>query len=100
MALTAELVAHCERPEPDPGPEPNRRYFTDVEYEAAAARLIEQTAPDPLEAGLSTPHLFCECVIGDSASLIARWLALTYRAMLPHIARLGLEPPAQVILKR
>jgi glutathione-specific gamma-glutamylcyclotransferase len=48
MALTAELVAHCERPEPDPGPDPNRRYFADAEYEAAAARLIEQTAPDPL----------------------------------------------------
>ena len=48
MALTAELVAHCERPEPDPGRDPSRRYFTDAEYEAAAARLIEQTAPGPL----------------------------------------------------
>jgi precorrin-6B methylase 2 len=45
-----------------------------------------------LEAGLPSPHLFCECVIGDSTSQIARWLALTYRAMLPHITRLGLEP--------
>jgi SAM-dependent methyltransferase len=44
------------------------------------------------EAGLPSPHLFCECVIGDSTSPIARWLALTYRAMLPHIARIGLEP--------
>ena len=48
MALTAELVAHCERPEPDPGPDPSRRYFTEAEYEAAAARLIEQSAPGPL----------------------------------------------------
>jgi SAM-dependent methyltransferase len=45
-----------------------------------------------VEAGFPSPHLFCECVIGDSTSLIARWLALTYRSMLPHIARLGLEP--------
>src|SRR5262245_35549073 len=45
-----------------------------------------------VEADLPSPHLFCECVIGDSTSPVARWLALTYRAMLPHIARLGLEP--------
>jgi SAM-dependent methyltransferase len=44
------------------------------------------------EAGLPSPHLIFECVIGDSSSLIVRWLALTYRSMLPHIARLGLEP--------
>jgi glutathione-specific gamma-glutamylcyclotransferase len=48
MALTAELVAHCERAEPDPGPDPSRRYLTEAEYEAAAARLIEQSAPGPL----------------------------------------------------
>jgi SAM-dependent methyltransferase len=53
-----------------------------------AGRLVACFA----EAGLPSPHLFCECVIGDSTSLVARWLALTYRAMLPHIARLGLEP--------
>jgi hypothetical protein len=53
-----------------------------------AGRLVACFA----EAGLPSPHLFCECVIGDSTSLIARWLALTYRTMLPHIARLGLEP--------
>ena len=45
-----------------------------------------------VEAGLPSPRLFCECVIGDSTSLIARWLGLTYRSMLPHIVRLGLEP--------
>jgi SAM-dependent methyltransferase len=53
-----------------------------------AGRLVACFA----EAGLPSPHLFCECVIGDSTSLVARWLVLTYRAMLPHIARLGLEP--------
>lgn len=47
-----------------------------------------------VKAGLPSPRLFCECVIGDSTSPVARWLALTYRAMLPHIARLGLEPTA------
>jgi cation transport protein ChaC len=46
--LPPVLVAHCERREPDPGPEPGRRYFTDVEYEAAAAKLIEQAPPGPL----------------------------------------------------
>jgi len=47
-----------------------------------------------VEAGLPSPHLFSECVIGDSASPVARWLVLTYRAMLPYMARLGLEPAA------
>ena len=53
-----------------------------------AGRLVACFA----EAGLPSPHLFCECVIGDSTSPLARWWALTYRSMLPHIARLGLEP--------
>jgi len=48
MALTAELVARCERDEPDPGPEPGRRYFTDAEYAAAAAKFIEQAPLGPL----------------------------------------------------
>jgi cation transport protein ChaC len=48
MALTAELVARCDRHEPDPGPEPGRRYFTDFEYDAAAARLLEQAGAGPL----------------------------------------------------
>ena len=48
MALTAELVARCERREPDPGPELGRRFFTDGEYEAAAARLLEQAAAGPI----------------------------------------------------
>jgi len=48
MALTAELVARCERPEPDPGPELGRRYFNDSEYEAAASRLLECAGRKPL----------------------------------------------------
>ena len=48
MTLTEELVACCERHEPDPGPQPGSRYFTDAEYEAAAAKLIEQAPPGPL----------------------------------------------------
>ena len=48
MTLTEELVARCERQEPDPGPQPGSRYFTDAEYEAAAAKLIEQAPLGPL----------------------------------------------------
>ncbi|MBA4095174.1 MAG: gamma-glutamylcyclotransferase [Rhodospirillum sp.] len=48
MALTAELVARCERHEPDPGPDPRVRYFTPAEYEAVADRLIEQAPLGPL----------------------------------------------------
>lgn len=53
-----------------------------------AGRLVASFA----EAGLPSPQLICECVIGDSTSPLARWWALTYRSMHPHIARLGLEP--------
>jgi hypothetical protein len=37
-----------------------------------------------VEAGLTSPHLFCECVIGDSTSLMPRWWVLAYRGMLPQ----------------
>ena len=42
MALTAELVARCERQEPDPGPEAGYRHYVEADYEAAANRLLEQ----------------------------------------------------------
>jgi cation transport protein ChaC len=45
MALTAELVAHCERHEPDPGPEPGFRHYVDADYEAAADRLLGEAPP-------------------------------------------------------
>lgn len=48
MALTAELVALCERPEPDPGPEQGYSYFTEAEYDAAAAALLQQKPPGSL----------------------------------------------------
>jgi cation transport protein ChaC len=48
MALTAELVARCERNEPDPGPEPGYRHYVDQDYEAAADRLLGAAPPGPL----------------------------------------------------
>lgn len=48
MALTAELVARCERNEPDPGPEPGLRHFLDEDYAAAADRLLGEAPPGPL----------------------------------------------------
>jgi glutathione-specific gamma-glutamylcyclotransferase len=48
MALTAELVARCERHEPDPGPEPGYRHFDDADYEAVADRLLGQAPTGPL----------------------------------------------------
>jgi hypothetical protein len=79
---------------------PSVALYDQVAAAMNAAFVATQPSPDVAgrlvacfaEAGLPSPHLICECVIGDSTSLVARWLALTYRAMLPHIARLGLEP--------
>ena len=48
MDLTAELVARCERHEPDPGPEAGDRRYGDADYEAVADRLLEQALPGPL----------------------------------------------------
>ena len=48
MALTAELVARCERAELDPGPPPRYERLTDEEYEAAAHHLLNQRGPGPL----------------------------------------------------
>ena len=48
MSLTADLIARCERQEPDPGPDPRVRYFTAAEYEVAADGLIEQAPPGQL----------------------------------------------------
>jgi len=79
---------------------PSVTLFEQVASATTAAFLATEPSPDVacrlvtcfVEAGLPSPHLFCECLIGDSTSLIPRWWALTYRSMLPHIARLGLEP--------
>lgn len=47
MALTAELVARCERNEPDPGPVAGHREFGDEDYAAAADRLLAIAPPGP-----------------------------------------------------
>src|SRR5262249_20256134 len=55
--------------------------------------VFEATLPQPLvgnylavcfeDAGLPTPRLIWECVVGDHRSGMARWAALTYHSMLP-----------------
>jgi SAM-dependent methyltransferase len=79
---------------------PSVALFDQVASAANAAFVATVPSPDVpcrlvacfAEAGLPSPHLFCECIVGDSSSPIARWVALSYRSMLPHIERLGLEP--------
>jgi SAM-dependent methyltransferase len=44
------------------------------------------------EAGLPTPHLIWESIAGGPDSPVWRWLAMSYRCMLPHMVRLGLTP--------
>jgi ubiquinone/menaquinone biosynthesis C-methylase UbiE len=51
-----------------------------------ASRLI----PCFEDAGLPTPNVIWECIAGNHASPLGRWLALTYCSMLPHITKLGL----------
>ncbi len=48
MALTAGLVARCERPEPDPGPQPGTVAFTNEDYAAAARALLRRHDGSPL----------------------------------------------------
>jgi cation transport protein ChaC len=47
MALTADLVARCERNEPDPGPEPGYRHYVDQDYERAADQLLGAAPSGP-----------------------------------------------------
>ncbi|MCB1516813.1 MAG: gamma-glutamylcyclotransferase [Hyphomicrobiaceae bacterium] len=47
MALTAELAALIERTEPDPGPEPGSRDFTDEEFEAMACDFVASRPDGP-----------------------------------------------------
>jgi SAM-dependent methyltransferase len=44
------------------------------------------------EAGLPTPHLIWESIVGGYGSPLWPLSAMTYRSMLPQIARLGLVP--------
>jgi len=48
MALTAELVARCERHEPDPGPRPGYCQLADADYAAAATRFLQQVPAGPI----------------------------------------------------
>lgn len=48
IALTAELVARCERNEPDPGPVSGHRQYGDEDYAAAADRLLAAAPAGPL----------------------------------------------------
>lgn len=48
MALTAELVALCERPVADPGPRPGITHFDDAGFAAMAARLSDEHGPAPI----------------------------------------------------
>ena len=44
------------------------------------------------EADLPTPHLIWESIAGGYDSPLWRLSAMTYRSVLPHIARLGVTP--------
>jgi cation transport protein ChaC len=48
MALTAEMVARCEREVPDPGPRQGFIYFTEDDFLAEARRFVGQNGPGPL----------------------------------------------------
>ena len=48
MALTAELVKLCERPESDPGPEPGREEFTEEDYHGVAAEMLLRHGNQPI----------------------------------------------------
>jgi cation transport protein ChaC len=50
MALTAELVARCERPELDPGPAPGATRLTEDDYETVIHVLLKRRDPGPLWA--------------------------------------------------
>lgn len=42
------------------------------------------------EAGLPSPELLCESIVGGPDSPVMPWIALSHVALLPHIERLGL----------
>ena len=48
MSLTPELVAICERPEPDPGPNPDFTPVGSAELDILSERLLEQLGDQPL----------------------------------------------------
>jgi cation transport protein ChaC len=48
MALTADLVALCERPVSDPGPRPGVTHFTEAEWVATAESFAAQHGDKPI----------------------------------------------------
>lgn len=48
MSLTADLVACCERPVPDPGPRPDITHFSDADFTDFAERLAAQNGTGPV----------------------------------------------------
>jgi cation transport protein ChaC len=45
--LSPQLVAFCERQEPQQGPEPGLAYFSDADYQAAANRFLGEAGDEP-----------------------------------------------------
>ena len=43
------------------------------------------------DAGLPKPEMFCESIVGGTASLAIPWLVMSYRTLLPVIDRLGMD---------
>ena len=90
MALTAELVARCERHEPDPGPDPGVRYFTDAEYEAVATRLIEQAPLGPLWVFAYGSLIWKPAIATtDHRRAVGAWLASRFLPQAHALARLA-----------
>ncbi len=48
VRLSPELVALCERPEPKLGPEPGLTYLTPEDFEAVAAKFLDEAGVGPL----------------------------------------------------
>jgi cation transport protein ChaC len=48
MSLTEDLVALCNRLEPDPGPAPETVLFADAEYEDVASQILISHGRDPV----------------------------------------------------
>jgi cation transport protein ChaC len=46
--LTPKLVAHVERVEPDPGPDPGTSDHTDAEYDQVIQAILNEYTPDAL----------------------------------------------------
>jgi hypothetical protein len=66
------------------------RTMRELRIPCPGAACRRRCAAGRLSSGLPMPYLIWDSVAGCPASPVSRWLALTYRCMLPHILRLGL----------